>query len=74
MVCDILAGDGKSVTFYYSVLILWAFTVCPLLLNSITHFQGRTVDMKTLTLIEEPTEQNLEEAEAEFERLLEENP
>ena len=36
-------------------------------------FQGRTVDMKTLTLIEEPTEANLEEAEAEFERLLEES-
>ena len=35
--------------------------------------QGRTVDMKTLTLIEEPTEENLEDAEAEFERLLEEN-
>ncbi len=45
-----------------------------MLFNSVTHFQGRTVDMKTLTLIEEPTEQNLEEAEAEFERLLEENP
>lgn len=29
--------------------------------------------MKTLTLIEEPTEANLEEAEAEFERLLEES-
>jgi len=36
-------------------------------------FQGRTVDMKTLTLIEEPSEQNLENAEAEFERLLQEN-
>lgn len=35
-------------------------------------FQGRTVDMKTLTLIEEPTEENLNDAEAEFERLLEE--
>eukprot|EP00088_Acartia_fossae_P002490 TRINITY_DN11005_c0_g1_i1.p1 TRINITY_DN11005_c0_g1~~TRINITY_DN11005_c0_g1_i1.p1 ORF type:complete len:399 (-),score=115.65 TRINITY_DN11005_c0_g1_i1:427-1623(-) len=36
-------------------------------------FQGRTVDMKTLTLIEEPSEQNLDDAEAEFERLLQEN-
>jgi len=36
-------------------------------------FQGRTVDMKTLTLIEEPTEEILEDAEAEFERLLQEN-
>jgi len=36
-------------------------------------FQGRTVDMKTLTLIEEPTEENLVDAEAEFERLLEDN-
>jgi len=35
-------------------------------------FQGRTVDMKTLTLIEEPSEENLDSAEAEFERLLEE--
>merc|ERR1711892_626074 len=35
-------------------------------------FQGRTVDMKTLTLIEEPTEENLAEAEDEFERLLNE--
>ena len=34
--------------------------------------QGRTVDMKTLTLIEEPTEENLSEAEDEFERLLNE--
>jgi hypothetical protein len=29
--------------------------------------------MKTLTLIEEPTEEILEDAEAEFERLLQEN-
>jgi len=36
-------------------------------------FQGRTVDMKTLTLIEEPTEENLAEAEDEFERLLNES-
>jgi len=36
-------------------------------------FQGRKVDMKTLTLIEEPSEENLEEAEAAFERLLEED-
>lgn len=36
-------------------------------------FQGRTVDMKTLTLIEDPSEENLESAEAEFERLLQEN-
>jgi len=35
-------------------------------------FQGRTVDMKTLTLIEEPTEEVLAEAEDEFERLLNE--
>ena len=28
--------------------------------------------MKTLTLIEEPSEENLDSAEAEFERLLEE--
>jgi len=37
-------------------------------------FQGRTVDMKTLTLIEEPAaEENLDEAEEEFERLLRES-
>merc|ERR1712117_863859 len=36
-------------------------------------FQGRTVDMKTLTLIEKPTEENLAEAEDEFERLLNES-
>lgn len=36
-------------------------------------FQGRTVDMKTLTLIEEPSEETLEDAEAQFERLLQEN-
>merc|ERR1711899_464384 len=35
-------------------------------------FQGRAVDMKTLTLIEEPSEENLAEAEDEFERLLNE--
>jgi len=35
-------------------------------------FKGRTVDMKTLTLIEEPTEEVLAEAEDEFERLLNE--
>jgi len=35
-------------------------------------FQGRTVDMKTLTLIEEPSEEVLAEAEDEFERLLNE--
>ena len=29
--------------------------------------------MKTLTLIEEPSEENLDEAEAAFERLLEED-
>jgi len=33
-------------------------------------FQGRTVDMNTMTLIEEPTEENLVEAEQEFEKLL----
>lgn len=36
-------------------------------------FQGRAVDMKTLTLIEEPSEENLAEAEDEFERLLNES-
>ena len=35
--------------------------------------QGRAVDMKTLTLIEEPSEENLAEAEDEFERLLNES-
>jgi len=35
-------------------------------------FQGRAVDMKTLTLIEEPSEENLAEAEDEFEKLLNE--
>ena len=44
-------------------------TVC----NIHTFIQGRTVDMKTLTLIEEPSEENLDDAEAEFERLLQEN-
>jgi len=36
-------------------------------------FQGRAVDMKTLTLIEEPSEENLAEAEDQFERLLHES-
>ena len=40
--------------------------------------QGRTVDLKTLTLIEEPAggadgEEDLDTAEAEFERLLKES-
>ena len=37
-------------------------------------FQGRSVDMKTLTLIEEPSEENLAEAEDEFEKLLNQGP
>ena len=39
-------------------------------------FQGRTVDLKTLTLIEEPAAQTAEEldaAEDEFEKLLRES-
>lgn len=36
-------------------------------------FKGRTVDLKTLTLIEEPSEENLDEAEEEFEKLLRES-
>jgi hypothetical protein len=39
-------------------------------------FQGRTVDLKTLTLIEEPaatTEEELVAAEDEFEKLLRES-
>lgn len=38
-------------------------------------FKGRTVDLKTLTLIEEPsqTEEDLDTAEQEFEKLLKEN-
>ncbi len=69
--CPIYTHDGASAKFS---TISQEMDNSALLLNSIIHFQGRTVDMKTLTLIEEPTEQNLEEAEAEFERLLEENP
>ena len=40
------------------------------------NFQGRTVDLKTLTLIEEPaatTEEELVAAEDEFEKLLRES-
>ena len=40
------------------------------------YFQGRTVDLKTLTLIEEPAVQTAEEldaAEDEFEKLLRES-
>eukprot|EP00096_Caligus_rogercresseyi_P000148 TRINITY_DN1040_c0_g1_i1.p1 TRINITY_DN1040_c0_g1~~TRINITY_DN1040_c0_g1_i1.p1 ORF type:complete len:405 (+),score=130.91 TRINITY_DN1040_c0_g1_i1:114-1328(+) len=36
-------------------------------------FKGRTVDLKTLTLIEDPPEDDLDKAEAEFEKLLEAN-
>ena len=42
-------------------------------LINLVAFQGRAVDMKTLTLIEEPSEENLAEAEDEFERLLNES-
>ena len=43
-----------------------------------SHFQGRTVDLKTLTLIEDPepatnqTEEDLDKAEEDFEKLLRE--
>jgi hypothetical protein len=45
-------------------------------LKKILNFQGRTVDLKTLTLIEEPaaqTEEELVAAEDEFEKLLRES-
>ena len=50
--------------------------VFPLFYNYI--FQGRTVDLKTLTLIEDPAEgeggeDDLGKAEAEFEKLLKES-
>ena len=45
-------------------------------LKNLSIFQGRTVDLKTLTLIEEPavqTEEELVAAEDEFEKLLRES-
>ena len=47
-----------------------------LMYSSNLSLQGRTVDLKTLTLIEEPTaqtEEDLDAAEDEFEKLLRES-
>ena len=51
---------------------MYPFKVC-LCVSSMDLLQGRTVDLKTLTLIEEPKEADIDNAEEEFEKLLRES-
>ena len=74
-------------SFYFGVNLLTPFAdfvafvnnsqITTSVTNSKTHHNShifiRTVDMKTLTLIEEPSTENLDDAEEEFERLLNES-
>ena len=60
--------------FIYCIIFNKIYFYLFYLIFNIPNFQGRTVDLKTLTLIEEPAAgEELDNADEEFERILRES-